>query len=316
MDTSAITDQLLAMLSTAKLDGKRNALRVLEKTPDKARVQPVVEALFKSSEGSLRQASLRTLITLGGTQNDALLTEVLASTDDTLVGMALVGLAETRNTSAIDKVRSILADSRANQLAVQLLGYFKAVSGTTSEADIVALMHLAQGSAPLDVRIAIVESLPALGATLNTELRRTMQPITESTERKLSDAGMVAMVRLGDKASRKDLLKPYDERIADNERWAQAWVDRGDVYARIGEDDNAIKDFQKAIVVGKDDPTFQPDAFIKLARALAREGKLKEAADKLRVAPVSLEVLRGLRNDPDFKKLRESKYGKDVFGTD
>ena len=35
-----------------------------------------------------------------------------------------------------------------------------------------------------------------------------------------------------------------------------------------------------------------------------------------RAGRLGFGLLRGLRNDPDFKKLRESKYGKDVFGTD
>ncbi len=67
--------------------------------------------------------------------------------------------------------------------------------------------------------------------------------------------------------------------------------------------------------MAKDDPTFKADeAYIKLARAYARKGKLKDAAEHLRRAPISLTQLQSLADDPEFRELRDSKYGKEAFG--
>jgi tetratricopeptide (TPR) repeat protein len=91
-------------------------------------------------------------------------------------------------------------------------------------------------------------------------------------------------------------------------------VRRADMYSRIAKLDDAIKDYKEALTVGKDDPTLQPNTYEKLAYAYVQKGRLKEAAETLNKAPISLARLRELADDPRFKPLRESKYAKLAFG--
>jgi Flp pilus assembly protein TadD len=87
------------------------------------------------------------------------------------------------------------------------------------------------------------------------------------------------------------------------------------MYARLGDDDEAIRDYRQSLSVGKDDPTLpQDEVSEKLARCYVRKGKLKDAADLLNRAPISLKRLGELAEDPEFAPLRNSKFAKDAFG--
>jgi tetratricopeptide (TPR) repeat protein len=86
------------------------------------------------------------------------------------------------------------------------------------------------------------------------------------------------------------------------------------VRLRIEDWDDAIKDFQQALRLARDNPRPQPEAYLGLARAYARRGRLRDAAEWLRKAPISIKELRELSEDPDFAELRASRYSKDAFG--
>ena len=78
--------------------------------------------------------------------------------------------------------------------------------------------------------------------------------------------------------------------------------------------DEAIKDFSTALRFSRDDGQSDPEIYLGLARASARRGKLKDAAVWLREAPIPMSELRKLADDPDFRELRASRFGKDVCG--
>lgn len=314
MDTAAITGDLLRLLDTASNDGKRNALRVLEHSKDPTRVLPVVEAHFKRAEGTLKQACMRTLVALGADAK-AIFAELMHSTDENLTAMALATMTETRNAAAAEQVRWMLLESnRAGTHALALMEYFKALPALATEAEALAFIRLANGPISTDTRVALIEALPDLKPRLSSDLRKALEPIVGSSDRRLLEAGLVALARLGDKGSKKKLLDGYDERIKQNEEWSQAWVDRGDVYFRIDEYDGAIKDYVKAIQLGTDDRALRPETYIKLARCYMRTSKLKEAGFYVSRAPISMAQRRALADDPEFKPLRDSKHGKDAFG--
>jgi tetratricopeptide (TPR) repeat protein len=84
---------------------------------------------------------------------------------------------------------------------------------------------------------------------------------------------------------------------------------------RMHDWDSAIDDFTTALRFGRDDGQPLDEAYVGLARACARRGKLKDAAEWLRKAPISMSDLRALEKDPDFRELRESRFGKDVWGS-
>jgi len=315
MDTTAVTSELLELLEKGGLDTKRNTLRVLQTSPEVARTQPAVEKLFRSAEGSIRQTALRTLITMGGPALDTVLGEVLVGADENLIGIAIEGLATSSSESAVVQVRKLLAQpAAAARHALSLIAFFKVNPKLITSQDIAAFVKVAQqASVPLDTRVAVIDALAALDPDLNAEFKKSMESIVGAADRRLREAGLILLAKLGDKNSERELVKEFDELVAKNDRWAEAYVRRADMYARIGDDDKAIKDFKEAIAVGRDDPTLQTDTYEKLARAQVRKGRLKDAADTLNKAPLSRARLRELYDDPEFAPLRNSKYAKDAF---
>ncbi|MBM3986631.1 MAG: tetratricopeptide repeat protein [Planctomycetes bacterium] len=318
MDTSAVTTDLLETLKGGTPEGRRNALRALVSTREIARVRPEVEALFRAESGQTRQLALRTLLAFGGPENNLLFTQLLGGGDDALIGMALDGLTDQKVEAALGDVRKLLSQpGSAPRHAQALLRYFRALRESASQADVLAFVRLAQsGSLNLAVRVELVNGLAALNPTLNLELKKSMEPLVASSDRQLKEAAQVILARLGDKSTRREILKDYDDLVSKNERWADAYVRRADMYVRLGDDDEAIKDLRQALSVGKDDPTLaQDEVSEQLARAYVRKGKLKDAADLLNRAPISLKRLGELAEDPEFAPLRSSKYAKDAFGT-
>lgn len=316
MDTTAITGDLLRMLSSGSPDGKRNALRVLAASPEPHKVRPAVVELFRSADSTLKQACLRTLLSLGGGADEALLGEVLSGADEALIGLALDALAAARSTASLDQVRRILNDPKlAARHASSLMAYFKAQPSLATAPDASAFARLAASSSlSTEVRVMLLDALPALRPPLNVELKRLMEPIIGSPDRKLHEAALVLLTRLGDKSARKDLLREFDELVDNNDRWSESYVRRADVLAKIGEDEDAIKDYKQALVVARNDPSLNADTWVKLARAYTRRAKFKEAAETLRKSPLADAALKSLSDEPEFKPLRDSKYGKEAFG--
>jgi tetratricopeptide (TPR) repeat protein len=120
------------------------------------------------------------------------------------------------------------------------------------------------------------------------------------------------MARLGDRAAKRDLLKPFDDLVESTPKWSQAYARRGDIQRRIGEYRDAEKDYNKALALGVAEASSQPETYIGLAKCAALQGKFKEAKTWLEKAPINLTQLKAYANDPDFAKLRASKFG-DVF---
>lgn len=316
MDTSPILADLVGLLGRGTTEGKRNTLRVLEGCPARERAREDVERAFRSSEGGLKQSALQTLIAIGGPRTDALLGEVLASGDEQLVGLAIEGLAADPDGDSIPSIRKILAHpAAATRHASALLSYFEKHRGLLESEDVLAFVQVAQQPAvALDKRIEVVDRVANLRPALDGDLRKAMQPIVDAADKRLRESGLILLAKLGDKGSERELVREYDEFVSKNESWAEAYVRRADMYVRIGDDDKAIKDYRQAFVIGKDDPTMQPETHVKLARALVRKGKLKDAADRLRISTVSMARLRELAEDPEFAPLRNSKWGKEAFG--
>jgi hypothetical protein len=318
MDTSPILADLVALLEKGSNDGKRHALKVLEGCPARERAFDPVQQAFRTSEGSVKQAALQTLIAIGGPRADAVLGEVLTSGDDQLVALAIDGLADAQDDRSLEPIRRILGNAPASaRHAKALLRYFEKHRPLLESSDVLAFVRVAQqSSVSLDTRIEVIDRLAELRPALDNELRKAMEPIATAHEQRLRESGLILLARLGDKSSERELVRGFDDFVAKNENWAEAYVRRADMFARIGDDDKAIKDYRQALTVGKDDPTVQAETHVKLARALVRKGKLKEAADRLRQSPVSMARLRELSEDPEFAPLRNSKWGKEAFGLD
>jgi tetratricopeptide (TPR) repeat protein len=312
MDTSAITTELLSLLETGSPLGKRHSLEVLQRSREHERVVPALLRFFETTEGELREATLRALIELPG-DDLALLTRVLAGDDPALIDMALAALTATKSETALVQLRELLGQpARAAKHAMGLLAYFQAVPGAVREAEIVAFLRIAdQGQVPADTRIALIDALCAFDPQPSPAIKKALEPIVEGPNRKVVEAGLVMLTVMGDRNARKELLEGYDSNVQLNETWAPAYARRADVLRRIRAYDEAIKDYKRAIDLARGDQAAKAEYYVGLARSYAKKDKLRDARDALAAAPITLQQLRALAADPDFQALREHKtYGK------
>ncbi|MEO6711235.1 MAG: tetratricopeptide repeat protein [Planctomycetota bacterium] len=316
MDTRAATGELLAMVAKGSSDARVLAARVLETSPDLERVKPVLLAAFKTSEGQLRSTLLRTLMRLSADDME-LLGEAMSGQDETLCNVALGVLTETKNAAVEERVHKLLADDTlAPQHAQQLLMYYQALPALVDTAQLKDLLALAGNSkVASSTRAAMIDALPLFVSSTSNELKKALDPIMEGADLKLAEAARVVLARLGDRSAKRELLKPFEELVENSPKWSQAYARRGDILRRVGDYREAEKDYNKAIVLGKNESNPQPDTYIGLAKCAALQGHFKEAKEKLESAPIQLSQLKALASDPDFAKLRASKFG-DVFPKD
>ena len=314
MNVAPIHTDLIGVLRLGSPRGRNNAARVLAAAADPVMVRPEILSIFRQSEGALRGSCLKTLIAIGGQGDEALLAEVLQGEEEPLIDMALHALAERSIAAAAADVRAILLDrSRAERQAVGLIAYYRALPDLVGDDEAEAFLRVVRGGSSVEVRVAVIEALPDFGLKLS-DVRRGLEPITVSREDDLREAGLATLARLSDRSARKKLLAPYKDDVKDNPRWAKARARRAAVYYRIGDFGEAIKDYEEAIELTRLDGRSEPDYYAELARCQVREGKLKDARDTLRRSPLSLSRLHDLANDPDFRALRDSRYGDEAFG--
>ncbi len=313
MDTRAATADLLNLLAKGTTEGRILAARVLETSPERERVRPALNAAFQSSNGQLREALARALLRLWP-EDPKLLDDVFNGEDDALCAVALGVITEAKNAAAEERVRRLLGDeARSTKHALWILGYYQAMPELVSIGHAKELIALASNSKlPIATRLAIIDALPLFVTNSSNDLKKALDPLLNGADLKLSESVLVVLARLGDRAAKKDLLKPYDDLVDNTPRWSQAFARRADVLRRIGDYREAERDYVKALELGRNDPNPQPETYIGLARCASLQGHFKEAAKWLQQAPIQIAMLKALGSDPDFLKLKSSKYG-DVF---
>jgi tetratricopeptide (TPR) repeat protein len=144
---------------------------------------------------------------------------------------------------------------------------------------------------------------------------KALMSFTKLTELEPDDGGhwvgrgqMLAALKRYDEA-----LKAFDKAITLNPKDADAWINRGDFLLLLGKYDDAIKSYDKAVKLdakwaslfysracayaGKGNKT---NALADLKTAIQRESSLQARAAKE-------DHFSSLRDDPDFKKLLESR---------
>ncbi|HUR28096.1 MAG TPA: tetratricopeptide repeat protein [Planctomycetota bacterium] len=313
MDTRAATTELLVLAAKGSPETRLLAVRVLETTPEPERVRPQLLQAFKTSEGQLRAALLRTLLRLAST-DATLLDDVLTGEDEALCNVALGVLTDTKNAGAEERVHKLLSDAeRGVSHAQQILMYYQALPELVTNVQLKELLGLASMSrVPAATRASIIDALPTFVTSSSNELKKALEPIVTGPDLKLAEAARIVMARLGDRPAKRDLLKPYDDLVESTPKWSQAYARRGDIERRIGEYRDAEKDYKKALALGAAEASSQPDTYIGLAKCAALQGNFKEAKTWLEKAPINITQLKAYASDPDFAKLRASKFG-DVF---
>lgn len=309
---SSITDRLLQLSGDGVLEGRVNALTVLRTSPEPSRVAPVVRDLYRSAEGTVRQAALVTLASLGGPQATALLIEALSDEDESIVDLALRSLGTAKNQTVAEDVRKLAMGERGAKHIDALTDYYAEFPKLVEDSShLLALIGLAANN---DVSrasaVRLVYMLTELEIAPRSAARRAMAPLTKHVNDELREASLALLARAGDKGARRDLLGPYTDRIARQKGFDRVYTERGDVYYRIGEYPLAIKDYKQSIELRSSRSTASAAPYLGMARCYARMKRYKDAAAQLDKARVSLLTLREWADDPAFALMLETRYRK------
>ena len=309
----AITDDLLALLEGGSLAGRRNVLRVLETSTEPERVVPAVQAAFRANTGSVREAAVLTLGHLGGTRALGVLREALGDESQKVVDAAVRTLGLVPGDAVAGLVLEHLGAAGAAESLGALATFYELRSGLLEDEEHqMALAGLLVH--PLaDVRgaTAFLESWTRLEVEPRPAVRRALEPLKRHVDVTLREATLVFLARNRDKGARRDLLRPYDDRIDRQRGYPGAWTSRGDALYRLGEFTAAIKDYREAIDL-MNPRNKKADPYIGAARCYARREKFKEARDYLQRAPLGMDELQALAEDPAFAEMLTTRY-RDVF---
>ncbi len=312
LPTRAITARLSEIARVGSPDGRINAVRVLAVAPGRDEVSAVLTTIYRRDEGELRSAALAALAKLGGPENEALLKEALSDKNPDTVKLGLNALAQAHAVSLAPIVLRLLEVPRdAGMYTEQFLAYYRACPEALDKQHLAALVRVAaEFSVATESRVRILEVVPAFADRIDGDVRKTLRTIADSPSREIHEAALVTLVLVGDKNARKDLVSDYDAQIERNKGWANSYEARANVLYRIGEHKDAIKDYTKALQLSADDVRARQDtAYIGLARCYMQLGKLKDAAQSLEKATISMKDLAALARDPVFERLvKDPKY--------
>ncbi len=313
LGTVAIVDALAELARTGNPPTRERAVSVLAYSPDTERANHIVREIHAGASGALEAESIRALARLGG--NDEVVVAALADPDVAVVRAGLAALTETASAAGAPGVRALLAaPERADPVLLETLAYLRAVPSAVDQATVRALIAcVASELVAPERRVAALDALPRLGFALGQEERRAIEPLTDSADAALRESALIALTLLKDAKARRELLRYYDRIVDENDKWPQAYKRRADVYMRIGDYPDAIKDYRSALgyLGGSARLATNRDVWIALARAYVLDGKLAQAADRLQEFGMTPELKQELGNDPDFAPLK--KRYKELF---
>lgn len=309
--TPAVTDPLVRLAREGSPAARLNAVVALQGCAEQERARPVLREIYANETGELRRSALESLATYPG--SDDLF--VFALEDQELVGVALAALANSKATQpgVMSGVIDILETPRASRHLPAILNFFRAVPEAFDAQALDALANvLLGGELGVQQKTEVVDTLTRLDLSLSSALKKRLEPLTESRVRELAKNALILLARHRDSKARRRLLGPYDSKISSAKNRAKLYVDRGEIYYRIFDLRAAIKDYKRALELGRSrDVDSAP--FLGLARCYALQGKFKEAADYLDRAPISIATLNELAEDPDFAEMRSDKKGRLAF---
>ena len=305
----AITDQLIARTAAGSVEGRLNALAILETSPDRERVAPVVRNLYHASSGRLRTGAMLALARLGGPESEVVLSAALEDPDPLVVDLALHALGEVEAPGVTAKVLSLCRAEAGSNHVVGIGRFFVAQPELFEEQDnVISLVELlARSDVPRDEAVEVLEAMLPLELSFRSKVVTAMDPLVAHPNSEMREAALVLLARGGVKSARRDLLRPYNERLTGRRPSDDAYTERGDVWYRIGEYSEAIKDYKDAVRLMRA-RTKEEEPFLGLARCYAQMKKYKDAKIQLDLAPVSIARLQELSKDPAFAGMLDSKY--------
>lgn len=305
----SITDALIAALGVGSTDSRLNALAVLENCPEPKRAAPPVRDLYHASTGRLRTAAMLTLARLGGPEAEELLSASLEDADGSVVDLALGALAEVESPTATAKVLELCRQERGSKHVLAIGLYFAAQPQHFADQEVlISVMELlARTDAPRGDIVRVLSQLNDLNLEIRSKVRKSMDPLVEHAHPEVQESTLILLARSGDKGARRDLVRPYNDKVLARRDDDSVYTERANVWYQIQEYQEAIKDYKQAIKLMRGQ-TKEEAPFLGLARCYARMKKYKDAKAQLDLAPVSIARLQELSKDPAFAEMIESKY--------
>jgi hypothetical protein len=310
----AITARLAEIARNGSADGRVNAARALAASPDVERASAVLVELFRSGQGELRRVALSGIARLGGPENEAVLSQALTAGNAESIKLVLEALAAARSVAFAPKVQKLAAATRdAAPYVEEILAYYRACPEAVDKSSVLALVHLAgELNVTNENRGKVLEALSKFSDKFDADVKKELHVLAGSPTREVREGALATLYLAGDRSARKELLADYDDQIEKNKQWAASYEARANVLYRIAEYRDAIRDFQKSLLLASSDLRARTNGcYIGLARCYMQQGKLKEAYDELRKGPLTQKELADLAKEPLFQKLAEhAKYGK------
>ena len=305
----SITDALIAALGQGTIDARLNALAVLENCPEPKRAAPPVRDLYHASTGRLRTAAMLTLARLGGPEAEELLSASLEDENESVVDLALGALASVESPTAMAKVLQLCRDERGSKHVLAVGLYFAAQPQHFEDQEVlISLMELmSRTEAPRGDIVRVMRALTDLDLEIRSKVRKSMDPLVEHAHPEVQETTLILLARAGDKSARRDLLRPYNDKVTARRDDDAVYTDRAGIWYRIDEFQESIKDYKQAVKLMRG-RTKEEEPFLGLARCYARMKKYKDAKAQLDLAPVSIARLQEISKDPAFKEMLESKY--------
>lgn len=318
LESPAITDGLLDIAQSGSAEGRRNAVLVLARTSSPEKVNPVLLRIYSETEGDLREVVLASLAEIGGPANQAVLVSALEDEDPEIVRTALRALTAARNTAVGPQVLAIAREKlKALEHIGELLGYCRACPTAVTEAHLSALLALAQDSAvSARTRVSVIDLVPTLPDAITSGIKRRLKDLSQSGNRQVAEAALVARTLSGDGRAKIDLKKSYDEAVSRNKDWAKPYEERAAMLYRIEEYSAALRDCRKALERSDEGTRPNGDLYILAARCSMHANKLRDAYNFLQDAPISVIQLRNLGQEEIFAKLRNHTRYREVFRLD
>jgi len=310
-----IVGDLIRRTATGTAVGRIHAIEILGSSPEPERAGAHLEELFRTSTGKLRLEVVRSLARLGGTRNAPTLRAALTDSDPDVVGTVLAVLAAAHSIDAAPAVLNLtkLSDAAA-PVSSGIVAYYLACPEVVDEEVLSALVGLAlSADLELERRIEVLDAIPSFEAAKGSRLRRQLDPILDTSVTALREAGLICLASLGDRSARRDLLRAYDDLVQKNGDWPDAYEHRADIQLRIGNYNEAVKDYRRAIELlsSRARQGAYRKLWISMARAYVKGQKLRQAHDTLEEIGLSDKLKAELAADPDFSPLLEhSRYRK------
>ncbi len=315
----AVTPRLLQLAQTGSPDGKRNAVLALGSSPEPERACGLLVGITKGGPVELRDAALTSLASLRSAEADKALGEALIDPSPDVVRECLRALARAKRADLAPRVLRLCESVRdAVPQADALAAYYRAVPEAIDKVHALAILRLAQDfTPPADQRARLLDLLASAPNSIETDGKKILRELGASPTKEVRESALVTLALLGDKNARRDLLADIETQIERNRVYAQNYEERARLLYRIEQWRDAAKDYTTALKLSANDFRARPEAaYIGLTRCHLQMGKLKDAADTLEKAPISLKELQGLAADPLFQKLVENPKYRPLFRLD